>query len=110
MAKTLLTEISRIEREIHEIKSAARLAPMLRGFNHSFEVSSGTPTTQNNQILAWVITYEDGEQPILTEWISDVGAMFGPVVGSTQRVYVYSQYYYTATLMSTRKIISVDPA
>lgn len=104
---SLLTEISRLERELYALKTATKASPLLKGY--SAKLLPPFNYWQGTQYIVFEIVYGDGNQPIITDQVGSVGVMFGAVNGNRQRVYLYTQYIPDfITLFSTRPIVAVN--
>lgn len=99
-AKDLQEFLIQAEREIHDLKTAAKLTPMVRTFWATIEPTSQKPI---------IITYEDGSQPIITNAFCWSDIIIGTVQGNTQKVFYGGQsgYGIVVTVVSTRPILSI---
>lgn len=104
--KTLSQQIREYNRQVLQLKTGASIAPMVRGFNASIYVDGEQPVV-GSYLEHYRITYDDGSQPILTEF--SFGGLVWPHLpnGNTQEIYTYSQVVGTLYITSTRPIVSV---
>lgn len=103
----LQQQISNLERELLELKTAHRVSSLLRAFTF-------VPEGQAVEIRpTYQVNYADGDTPIITEFIYGMAGQSVPIVaetpsGNTQRfqaLYYSGQYL---TIISTREILSVE--
>lgn len=64
-------------------------------------------TSGNEYYNTWLITYEAGTQPIITECLSYTDTILSAPSGNTQYIFSFSQATDAITVLSTRKILSV---
>lgn len=65
-------------------------------------------TIPQPQSMIVKITYKDGEQPIITEALTDAATAFSTPSGNTQYMSTFSQYASEIILFSTREIEKVE--
>ena len=64
-------------------------------------------TLSGENYFNWLVTYKDGDQPIIAEVLSDAAVSLSSPSGNTQYLFYYSQYAATITILSTREILNV---
>ena len=99
MYNEMIQKLKYLNNEIHNLKQAKKAASDIKFY--TFTVSGGNYYT-------WLITYEDGSQPIITEVFSGIDTTLSAPNNNTQYIFGYSQYITDMTILSTRKIISVE--
>ena len=92
------TMLLEMKREILNLKTAHNMSPFVRTFYATIEPSSTQPIT---------ITYDDGDNDIITDVYTDADAVLGAVSSNTQKLYFSSQAPLEVTVVSTRPIISL---
>lgn len=97
-SKDLQQLIKEMEREILALKIAAMKSPEVRTFWVSYTTSGTSNIT---------ITYEDGDQPIITNAYSWGNISLGPVSNNTQTLFYYGQADIDIWIVSTRPILSI---
>lgn len=94
--------ISRLQREVRDLKTTAKSSPLVLGNFYSTTLSG------QSSLGRYRIDYAEGDQPILTELYSLGGAMSAPH-GTTQYFWLFSNAgYVDIYLLSTRKILNVE--
>ena len=97
-SKDIQQLIIQMEREIHDLKTAARKSPVVKTFWKTY-------TTQGRSDIT--ITYEDGQQPIITNAYSWANIELGPVVNNQQTLFYEGQADINIWIVSTRPILSI---
>lgn len=86
-------------RELRNLKQSKKVGTANRYY--SYKVSGDTMHT------AWLVTYKDGDQPIISEVFSYYDTSLTAPVGNTQYIISFSQASAELTILSTREIASV---
>ena len=101
MENTLQERIKRLQQEVLALKTAKKAGLLIKSYSYTdsaFNISPGL----------YKITYEDGNQPIITfDYSSGKGTMFAPE-GNVQYVYYLITAVIELNLQSTRPIVSVE--
>lgn len=108
MINTFQAKIKNIEREVMALKCSQKLPSLLRGYSYTLSVNVQNLSAQYT-IYTFRVTYESGENDIISEFIFP-----GPVTplepsGNTQTIRISVGYEGIQTLQvfSTRPIVSV---
>lgn len=103
MRNELVKLLKDTEREVRDLKSAGRQAGLLKCY--SFRLS---PTEYRG--LDHVIVYDDGDQPIISEFYSASTIMPFEPDKETNRQHFrhYAQAQYPITIVATRPILRVE--
>lgn len=101
MSVDFRSQIKLIEQEIKSLKISANLTSRVRGY------SAQKAVTDSNRMITITITYEAGQNDIVSEFYYPGVIYPGSVNGDTQTVYLYSPYTTTFTVLSTRPINSI---
>ena len=101
MENTLQARIKKLQQEVLALKTAKKAGLLIISYSYNesaFNISPGL----------YKITYEDGNQPIITfDYSSGKGTMFAPE-GNEQYIYYLITGVIELNLQSTRPIISVE--
>lgn len=107
MQNQFIQELARAETEIRALKTAQKIPSLIRGYSFTFTVASdGSGDVYGNGMYQYVITYGDGDQPILSEFYYDGVTWQQEPSGNTQRVFFWAQMVNECTIVSTRPILS----
>lgn len=99
--KDIQKTIKQAEKDLMDLKTTQGVIKTVQAFTYTFTPQSAFPH---------VITYENGENSIITDAYSNALVVFGYVNNNTQIMFNMSQSASDITLVSTRPIISVEEA
>ena len=104
----LIRELMGVRREILALKTAQKIPALIRAYSISFNASGdGSGGVYSNGIYHYRVFYEDGDQPILSEFYYGGTVSSSVPSGNTQEVYLYSQYLTDCYVVSTRPMRAV---
>lgn len=99
---TLQQELIRLEQMIHDLKQAKNAGTMISVFTYNDDSGDG------GKLGTHKINFEAGSQPIITEIFSGTNITLFAPEGNSQYYYALSQGLADVTIISTRKILSVE--
>lgn len=99
IAEELWYKLKQFKREILNLKQSKKVGTLCR--YNIYNVSGDTTH------FAWLITYKDGEQPIITQVYSYYQTSLTAPSGNQQYIISFSQASAELTVFSTREIESV---
>ena len=109
MENKYIIKLALIDKEIRALKTAQKIPSLIRGDSFSFQVViDGQGDTYNNSMYHYHIVYDDGVQPILSEFYFEGLTWAQEPSSNTQEVFFWGKVSAQCTIMSTRKIISVQ--
>ena len=109
MEDQFIKKLAKAEKEIRALKTAKKIPSLIRGFSYSFEVVvDGTGDQYQNGMYHYRVTYDDGIQPVLSEFYYEGLVWPKSPNENIQDIYCYSQTTASATIMSTRPVLSVQ--
>lgn len=101
ISNELWKKIKAVKQELLDLKQIKKASVASKYF---------TTTVSQPQSMVIKITYNDGNQPIITEALTDASVAFSTPVGNVQYMSTFSQYASEITLFSTREIKSAEAA
>lgn len=99
IAEELWRKLKGFKKELLNLKQSKKVSS-----NNKYYVYKVSGSTLH---YAWRITYEDGEQPIVSEVYSYYNTSLTVPVNNQQYIISFSQASMELTVLSTRKIVSV---
>ena len=95
----LWRKIKRLRQEVLNLKQVKRVGTTTKFYSYSIsEVTSMTVK----------ITYKAGNNPILTDVLGDISGALSSPVNNEQYFFLYTQYYASMMIVSTREILRVE--
>lgn len=96
---TMQIRLKAYKEELLNLKQAKKASTTSKYFSY---------TVNSTQTFnAWLITYEAGDQPIITEVLSYYDTSLSAPFGNQQYIFSFSQVSSEITVLSTRKIANV---
>lgn len=99
LKNTLQIKLNGYKQELLNLKQIKRASTNSKYY--SFTVNSAQTYT------SWLITYADGDQPIITEVLSYYDTSLSAPFGNQQYIFSFAQVSSQLTVLSTRQIINV---
>lgn len=102
ISEEMWQKFKRLKQEILDLKQIKQASCASKYFVYTY-----TPSTDSSNYL---VTYKSGEQPIITEVLSDGSVSLSAPSDDTQYLFFFAHYPATITLYSTREIESIETA
>ncbi len=99
IAEELWSKLKNFKREILNLKQSKKVGTVCKYYSYK--------VTGDSFHYAWLVTYKDGDQPIISEVYSYYHTSMSVPSGNTQYIFSFSQASAQLTVFSTREIESV---
>lgn len=100
ISNEMIHQLKVMKQEILDLKQVKKASCVSKYFTKSI--------TQPLSTMSIKITYKAGDQPIITEAITDAATAFSTPSGNVQYMSTFSQYASNITLFSTREIEKIE--
>lgn len=107
MSNLLTEKLNQMKNEINALKQAQKIPSMVKAFDYSFDAVADGTGVSDAGIYRYQVTYESGDNDIITEVYPSINTMVGAPNGTSQVIYFYAMSNMTVNLTSTRPIVSV---